>query len=893
MKALKEGRDCLRAFAMTASLATACSTWAQNPDPASADQASCPNDESGLQLPPGFCATIFADDIGHARHLAVAPNGVVYVNTWSGRYYGRDKTREDPFIVALQDTRGSGKADVQQRFGETVQSGGAGGTGIAIHGDALFVEINDRIVRYRLPSAGSIVPQEPAETVISDLPLSGDHPMHPFAIDADGHLYIDIASATNACQEKNRAPRSPGLTPCTELETRAGIWRYDAKKTNQKFSPRERYATGIRNAGGIAIDASGRGVYATQHGRDQLSQSWPDLYTPEQGATLPAEVLLKVQQGSDYGWPECYHDPFQQKLVLAPEYGGDGGKSVGACAGKLPAVAAFPAHWAPNALLLYHGDKFPARYRNGAFIAFHGSWNRAPLPQAGFNVVFQSLAPGREGVCEIFADGFAGDMQQGGRAAQRPAGLALAPDGALFISDDVRGRIYRVVYRGDARTADAPGIPCASFSETSGATAATARSTPERTPVAPDVVALPVAPEATRDMVVLGESIYRSQGPGAICAGCHGADARGTEVGPDLTDEKWLSGDGSFAAIARAITEGVMQPKEYRAPMPPFGGAQLSSEQVSALAAYLWGLSHRTAAAATAIDAAKAVITIPGERIFPESITSTTNGDLFIGSLGTRTIFRARKGADVAETWIQPQIDSAQGIFGVFADEGAKTLWTCVSGIGAGGASQPAELHAFDLNSGKPRGRYPFPTAGGLCNDIAVGADGSVYATDTRNMEIVRLAPRARALEVWAGGEAFGPKGGVLDGIAVLRDRVLVNTLATARLFSVAIERSGKAGAVAEVKLDRPVQRPDGMRSFGTDSLLLIESGSPGRLSRIDLSGNSGTVTTLQEGFPGGPVAVTVVGADAYVLEGQLAGMARSGPPALPFRALAFRIGGT
>ena len=197
-----------------------------------------------------------------------------------------------------------------------------------------------------------------------------------------GGLYVNLGSATNACQVQNRMPNSPGIRPCTELETRAGIWLYDANRTGQRFSPAERFVTGLRNAGGIAVDSTGLGIYATQHGRDQLRENWPSLYSPEQGANEPAEELLRVERGADYGWPECYFDATQQKLVLAPEYGGDGGKAVGPCAQKRGPVAIFPAHWAPNDLLLYDGHQFPAAYRGGAFIAFHGSWNRAPFPQA-------------------------------------------------------------------------------------------------------------------------------------------------------------------------------------------------------------------------------------------------------------------------------------------------------------------------------------------------------------------------------------------------------------------------------------------------------------------------------------------------------------------------------
>ena len=169
----------------------------------------------------------------------------------------------------------------------------------------------------------------------------------------------------------------------------------------------------------------------------------------EQEATLPAEELLLLKQGGDYGWPECYYDAVQQKLVLAPEYGGDGGNKVGVCANKIAPVAAFPAHWAPNGAVFYDQKQFPAHYRNGVFIAFHGSWDRAPFAQGGYNVVFQPLAGAKaSGPCEIFADGFAGAVETPEKAVHRPSGLAVGPDGSLYISDDLTGRIYRVVYVG-------------------------------------------------------------------------------------------------------------------------------------------------------------------------------------------------------------------------------------------------------------------------------------------------------------------------------------------------------------------------------------------------------------------------------------------------------------
>jgi glucose/arabinose dehydrogenase len=189
------------------------------------------------------------------------------------------------------------------------------------------------------------------------------------------------------------------------------------------------------------------------HGRDQLAENWAGLYTPRQGADLPAEELLKIQKGGDYGWPTCYFDSTQKKLVLAPEYGGDGGKAIGDCGKKIAPAAYFPAHWAPDALVFYNGAQFPPQYKGGAFIAFHGSWNRAPEPQEGYRVVFVPFSGGSaKNDYETFANDFAGSPQpQPTTAKFRPAGLAVAPDGSLYISDDVHGRIWHVTYKGGAK----------------------------------------------------------------------------------------------------------------------------------------------------------------------------------------------------------------------------------------------------------------------------------------------------------------------------------------------------------------------------------------------------------------------------------------------------------
>lgn len=553
---------------------------------------ACPGDMGGITLPVGFCATVFADNIGHARQMAVAEDGTLYVNTWSGAYYGNDDVPKGGFVVALKDNDGDGKADTTERFGETVESGGHGGTGIALYNNALYVESNDKILRYRLKD-GKAVPEDSGDVVVSELPTTGDHPMHPFVIMPSGELLVDVASATNACETQNRQPHSRGNQPCVEKATRGGIWRYDAGKTGQVFSAKDRYASGIRNGEGLAVDAQGR-AFATQHGRDQLHEGWPELYSAERGYESPAEELVRLIPGGEYGWPECYFDTVARRLVLAPEYGGDGGKKVGLCSKRLAPVATFPAHWAPNDLKFYRVTKgasiFPNAYRNGAFIAFHGSWNRAPGPQGGYNVVFQSFKDGKaSGPYVVFADGFAGAVKEPGRAAFRPSGLAVAPDGALFISDDVHGRVWRVTYSGGNANAPIAAAP----SSKNRAGNSRAEAPPEGIhPDAGKAANLPVPPGSSPDQVALGSRIFHGEISGATCGGCHGSDGRGSPVGADLTSGKWLWSDGSLAGIEETIKKGVPKPKEHGGAMPPLGGVQLSERDIRAVASYVWSIGH-------------------------------------------------------------------------------------------------------------------------------------------------------------------------------------------------------------------------------------------------------------------------------------------------------------
>ena len=391
---------------------------------------ACDSDNGGITLPAGFCAVVVADQVGAPRHLAVAPNGDVFV-ALEGRRGGGG-------ILALRDTSGDGKADVQQTFGS------GGGTGIALGKGALYFGTASTVYRYAL-RPGSLAPLGDPDAIVKDLPIGG-HSAKNLALAPDGRtLFVNIGSATNSCQVADRSSQSPGEDPCPELAYRAGVWRFDATQHDQTRTSGTRFATGIRNAVGLAFAPSGE-LYATQHGRDQLGQNWSKLFTVEQSAEKPSEEFFKLSEGDDYGWPHCYHDAELGHLVLAPEYGGDG-KTVGRCKDKKEPLVAFPAHWAPNGLAFYGGTQFPAPYRGGAFVAFHGSWNRAPLPQAGYRVVFVPFKDGKPvGTYETFADGFWKEDPAGPK--HRPVGVAVGPDGSLYITDDAAGRIWRVMYRG-------------------------------------------------------------------------------------------------------------------------------------------------------------------------------------------------------------------------------------------------------------------------------------------------------------------------------------------------------------------------------------------------------------------------------------------------------------
>ncbi|MGF1511978.1 MAG: PQQ-dependent sugar dehydrogenase [Myxococcota bacterium] len=385
---------------------------------------------AGLRLPVGFDATVFGDLEGKARHIVVRENGDVFVSVL-----------EPNRIVGMRDTNGDGRADLVRAFE------GGGGTGLALNGGYLYYSSTTAVFRRKLDAA-ELLPSNPAETVVSGFPEQRQHAVKTLTFDGEGRLYVNVGAPSNACQKEARTAGSPGLKPCPQLARQAGVWRFPSATGLTQFDGR-RVVTGTRNMVALEFNHGNGQLYGVQHGRDQLNTLFPDLYDAGDNAELPSEEFLVLHEGFVGGWPYTYYDHRRKERMVAPEYGGDG--ETATTEDYPDPIYAFPGHYAPNDLVFYRGAMFPQRFRDGAFIAFHGSWNRAPLPQKGYQVVFVPMSGSEaSGRAEVFADGFAGKtpLRSSGEAEHRPTGLAVGPKGALFIADSVEGMVYRITHEG-------------------------------------------------------------------------------------------------------------------------------------------------------------------------------------------------------------------------------------------------------------------------------------------------------------------------------------------------------------------------------------------------------------------------------------------------------------
>lgn len=397
-----------------------------------------PKNDTGLVLAKNFSVSVVAENLGNARHIAVTKQGTIYIKL--------GKLKDGKGIVMLQDLNGDGKIDNQKTFGNY------SGTGISIKGDYLYTSSDENVFRYKLNEKDEVTDTEKPEKIITGLINRRQHETKSIALDNDGHIYVNIGAYSNACQEKDRTKGSKGMSPCPILDSAGGIWQFSASQLNQTYANGTRYATGLRNVVGLDWNTASNQLFVMQHGRDQLFQLYPEYFNAKQSAELPAETMYALQKGVDCGWPYIYYDHLQKKKILAPEYGGDGKKTGGENA--IDPTVAFPGHMAPNGLLFYTGSMFPKRYKNGAFIAFHGSWNRAPEKQKGYFVAFVPFKDGKpNGKWETFADNFAGTetIQSPNQAQHRPCGLAQGQDGSLYVTDDAKGTIYRITYNSPSK----------------------------------------------------------------------------------------------------------------------------------------------------------------------------------------------------------------------------------------------------------------------------------------------------------------------------------------------------------------------------------------------------------------------------------------------------------
>lgn len=282
-------------------------------------------------------------------------------------------------------------------------------------------------------------------------------------------------------------------------------------------------------------------------------------------------------------------------------------------------------------------------------------------------------------------------------------------------------------------------------------------------------------------------------------------------------------------------------------------------------------------------------IAIQGTRVHPESITSASDGTVWIGSYAEGTIYRAGPGESRAVPWIPAGTAGITNAMGVLADEKSRTLWVCSPGSRAQGdrPAVEASLKAFDLDSATFKSSHP-STGSGDCNDMAIAPDGTLYATDFSGGRVLRLKPGMTALELWAEG----PELASADGIALLADgAVYVNTFRTNTLLRIPVNADGSAGKAVLLQTSRPLVQPDGMRAVGDNTLLLAEG--EGRLTELVVSGDTVTVRVLRDGFTDGPAAVTLAGDTAFVVEARFRDLMKPDPGKAPqpFEAIAVPYG--
>lgn len=534
----------------------------------SADLPLSDPDNGGLILPGNFEALVVVDSLGGTRHIAVNNNGDIYAQLMH--------TEDGKGTIALRDNDSDGKADSIVHFGNYADKG-RGATGVTIHNGYLYTSTRKMIFRNKLVNK-ELVPSSETEIVFTDLEENVDRNWHttkPVAFDNQGHMYIPFGSPSDACQDMEKygpagIPGGQGLNPCPELETQAGIWRFDVNKIGLTQEDGSKFATGIRSVVGMEWNPKDESLYAVGNGIDNFHTIFPDVFTSWQAAVLPAETLMKVNEGSNYGWPYAYYDQIQGKNVLQPGYGGDGIRVDSASEYDDPVIG-FPGHWAPMDVLFYHGTQFPERYNHGVFVAFHGSTDRPPYPQAGYIVCFVPFENGvSTGKWEVFADGFTGvdTVINTSDAKYRPMGLSTGPDGSLYISESNQGKIWRVLYRGDKDN----------FGE--------AQLEPMEKRKAMSYIKTPdeILDNTQQGGELSGRILYTT-----YCALCHQRNGQGDNNRfPPLVDSEWITGDvDRLIDVVLNGMDGEIQVngRNYNGLMPP--NAHLDDLAIASILTYV------------------------------------------------------------------------------------------------------------------------------------------------------------------------------------------------------------------------------------------------------------------------------------------------------------------
>lgn len=532
-------------------------------------------DNGGLLLPDGFEATVVIDSLGPARHLWVNDNGDIYVKA--------RRSQPNGMLWALRDTDGDGKADVVKQFG-AFEAGGNFHNDVKIHNDYLYFSTNMEVLRYPM-IPGELLPDTTSlEVIVTD---DHDHGVHshqtkPFIFDDDGYMLVPYGVPTDACQEPDRTPGVMGQDPCPDLEQHAGVWRFYADSLNQVQEESTtndpdtnptgvRIADGMRSIVGMDFNPVDGLPYAVVHGRDFLFRQWPEYYSRWDSAVLPAEEFVQLSEGRKYGWPFCYYDHMKGKRLLNPEYGGDG-ETVGRCTEFDDPHIGFPGHFAPNDIHFYQDNQFPEYYKNGAFVALHGSTIRNPYSQAGYFVAFvPQTEDGLSKEWDAFANGFAqiDSIRNTRDASHRPMAFATGPAGSLYISDSVVGKIWRVMYTGDKEN----------FGEADRARMQQEKET------APNIKTPDPVEDSLEDEAALGgETLYRT-----YCSACHATDGSGNPPRfPPLAETDWVNGNKQrLIGIVLQGLEGeiTVRGESYNMPMPAHDF--LDDEQISQILTYI------------------------------------------------------------------------------------------------------------------------------------------------------------------------------------------------------------------------------------------------------------------------------------------------------------------